>query len=101
MFSSIFPSPRSTLSAHQALQLARVSLENARNVTDAEISMVLCHDTKESLSQAKKASKHAKDPTLNKEIGTTYLGLSQVLHVHDHHVKAQATLKKAQQLGYA
>ncbi|KAI8346000.1 hypothetical protein B0O80DRAFT_431220 [Mortierella sp. GBAus27b] len=54
-----------SLSAKQALELAKVYLENARNADDSNIAMVLCHDTKVSLSQAKKVIKRGKESSLD------------------------------------
>jgi hypothetical protein len=74
-------------------------LENARQVKDTKISLVLCHDTEVSLSQAKRAAKYTDDPTLNEGIATSYIGLGKLLHDRGHHVEAQTSFKKAQKLG--
>ena len=99
MFDGIVTSPRGTLSPSQALELARVYLDNASQVKDAKISLVLCHDTEVSLSQAKRAAKHTDDPTLKEKVATAYIGLGNLLHGRGHHVEAQTSYKKAQKLG--
>jgi len=83
----------------QALDLARVYLENARQMTDVKLSLVLCHDTEVSLSQAKRAAKHADNPTLKEGIATAYIDLGRLLYDRDHHVEAQTSYKKAHKLG--
>ncbi|KAG0218564.1 hypothetical protein BGX31_011571, partial [Mortierella sp. GBA43] len=98
-FGDIIASPRSTLSAVQALDLAKIYLENARNATDTKITLVLCHDTEVSLSQAKKAAKHFKDNTIRDVIAATYTDLGEVLFDRSYHSEAQATFEKAQKLG--
>jgi hypothetical protein len=99
VFGGIVTSPRGTLSPSQALELARVYLENANQMEDAKISLVLCHDTEVSLSQAKRTAKHANDPTLKEGIANAYIGLGKLLHDRGHHVEAQTSFKKAQKLG--
>ncbi|KAK3828430.1 MAG: hypothetical protein J3Q66DRAFT_434963 [Benniella sp.] len=99
VFDGIVTSPRGTLSPSQALELARVYLENANQVKDAKISLVLCHDTEVSLSQAKRAAKHTDDPTLKERVALAYIGLGNLLHDCGHHVEAQASYKKARKLG--
>ncbi|KAG0218563.1 hypothetical protein BGX31_011570 [Mortierella sp. GBA43] len=99
MFSSIVASPRSTLSPQQALELAKVYLENARNARDIKISLVLCHDTEVSLYQAKKAVKGTKDNAVQDGIATTYTDLGVLLHGLDCQREAKASFEKAQKLG--
>ncbi|KAK3809438.1 MAG: hypothetical protein J3Q66DRAFT_405442 [Benniella sp.] len=99
MFSSIVSSPRSSLSPQQALKLANVYFENARNEGDGDIALVLCHDTEISLSQAKKAVKFSKNPDVIEEIGTVYIDLAKLLERHDYHNEAKAFYKKAKKLG--
>jgi len=99
VFGGIVTSPRGTLSPLQALELARVYLENANRMTDAKISLVLCHDTEVSLSQARRAAKYADDPSLKEGTATAYIGLGQLLHNRGHHVEAHTSFKKAQKLG--
>jgi len=99
VFGGIVSSPRSTLSPLQALDLARVYLENADQIRDTKISLVLCHDTEISLSQAKRAAKHADDPSMKERIADVYIGLGTLLHDRGHHVEAQTSYKKAHKLG--
>ncbi|KAF9347553.1 hypothetical protein BGX34_003025, partial [Mortierella sp. NVP85] len=98
-FGGIVSSPRAYLSAHQALKLANVYLENANIADDSDILLVLCHDTEVSLSQAKKAIKHAENQPLVCEIATVYIGLGKLLERRGHEAEAQASYKKAEKLG--
>ncbi|KAK3828314.1 MAG: hypothetical protein J3Q66DRAFT_394610 [Benniella sp.] len=99
VFSGIVSSPRGTLSSSQAMELARVCLEDANQIKGAKIPLVLCHATEVSLSQAKRTAKHADDPTLKDGIVNAYIGLGKLLHDRGRHVDAQASFKKAQKLG--
>jgi len=98
-FGSIISSPRATLSLHQALHLANVYLENARNALDPSIAMVLCHDTELSLSQVKKAAKQVEDTTLHEGIASIYIELGELLDIHDQKSEAQAFYKKSVKWG--
>jgi hypothetical protein len=99
VFGSIVSSPRANLSGRQALELASMYLENASNASDADISLVLCHDTEVSLYQAKKAIKHAENQSLVDGIATTYIGLGRLLERRGHGTSAKASFKKAEKLG--
>jgi hypothetical protein len=99
VFGGIITSPRGTLSPSQALELARVYLGNASQIKDDKISLVLCHDTEVSLSQAKRAAKHTDDPTLKDGIATAYIDLGTLLRDRGHRAEAQTSFKKAQKLG--
>jgi hypothetical protein len=99
VFGSIVSSPRANLSGHQALKLANVYLENANNANDADISLVLCHDTEVSLYQAKKAVKHSANQSLVDGIATAYIGLGKLLERRGHSAGAQTSFKKAEKLG--
>ncbi|KAG0207856.1 hypothetical protein BGX31_002484, partial [Mortierella sp. GBA43] len=99
MFGSIVASPRSTLSPKQALDLAKIYLENARQMTDTKIALVLCHDTEVSLSQARKAAKHAKDTSVQDGVAAVYNDLGLLLHGCGYQSEAQASFEKAQKLG--
>lgn len=88
---------------HQNLELAKTYLElakaylgRARNTKESDVALLLCHDTKLSLSSAKKATKHSKNRELCKEIASTYTGLGDVWKANGHLNKAQACYKKAQ-----
>jgi hypothetical protein len=100
VFGGIVTSPRSSLSTQQALELARVYLENACRAKDADIILVLCHDTEVSLSQAKRLAKHSDNQLERKRIGTVYIQLGKVLHNQGHSKEAQISYKKAEKLGY-
>ncbi|KAK3824987.1 MAG: WD40-repeat-containing domain protein [Benniella sp.] len=99
VFGGIVTSPRSSLSTQQALELARVYLENACRAKDADIILVLCHDTEVSLSQAKRSAKHSDNQVERKRIGTVYIQLGKVLHNQGHSKEAQTSYKKAEKLG--
>jgi hypothetical protein len=100
MFSGIVSSPRNSLSAQKALQLANVYLRSARHESDAEISLVLCHDTEISLSYAKKAIKRTEDQELVQRIATAYIDLGNVLDKQERPAEAKVSYKKASKLGY-
>ncbi|KAF9348052.1 hypothetical protein BGX34_002702, partial [Mortierella sp. NVP85] len=99
VFTGIVSSPRGALSSQQTLDLANTYLETAFNAIDSDIALVLCHDTEVSLSQAKKSVKHDKNPTVAKGIATAYVGLGKLLERHGHVSGAQASFKKALNLG--
>lgn len=99
VFSSIIASPRGVLSPMQALELAGIYLENACKASDANITLVLCHDTEVSLSQAKKAAKRAKNNTVSDRIATAYIDLGNLLYTRGHHGEAKASFMKAHKLG--
>jgi hypothetical protein len=99
VFGSFVSSPRAYLSAQQVLELANVYLENANNVDDADISLVLCHDAEVSLSQARKAVKHTENQSLVDGITTAYIGLGKLLERRGHITGAKASFKKAEKLG--
>jgi hypothetical protein len=92
-------SPRDTLSPLQALELAKVYLENALKAKDRCIALVLCHVTEASLSQARKASKHADIQAVREEMITTYAKLGELLDSCGHRDKAQVSYKRAEKLG--
>ncbi|KAF9353488.1 hypothetical protein BGX34_011531 [Mortierella sp. NVP85] len=96
---SIVSSPRGVLSPQQALRLANVYLENACNVDDIDIVLVLCQDAEVSLSQAKKAIKRAEDQYIIGEIAVAYMDLGSVLESQGHPNEAKASYKKAAKLG--
>jgi hypothetical protein len=81
------------------LDLANIYLEHAGKAQDPEIALVLCHDTEVSLFQAKRAAKHAEDPTLRHGIATAYIGLGRVLDGQRREAEAKAIYKKAEKLG--
>jgi hypothetical protein len=84
------------------LELANVYLETAFNTTDSEIALVLCHDTEVSLSQARKSVQNQNDkgPIVTEGIATAYIGLGKLLESRGYVGGAQASLKKAEKLGY-
>jgi len=99
VFGSIISSPRASLSLHQALDLANVYLENARKAVDPSIALVLCHDTEVSLTQVKRAAKHAEDPTMRDGIATLYIELGELLDTLHRKSEAKAFYKKSVKWG--
>jgi ribosomal protein S8 len=99
MVNSIVSSPRGVLSPQQALRLANVYLENACNADDADIALVLCHDTEVSLSNAKNAAKRVDDQSVIREIGAVYIKLGQLLEDRGYVKEAEVSYKKAEKLG--
>jgi hypothetical protein len=79
----------------QALHLANVYLENARNADDPSIALVLCHDTELTLPQVKRAAKHSEDTTMHERIASIYIVLGEVLETHHRKTEAQAFYKKS------
>lgn len=98
VFGSITSSPRGSLSSQKALELANVYLETAFNTVDPEIALVLCHDTRVSLTLAKKSVKHDRNPTVIKGIATAYIGLGKLLESRGQIGGAHASFKKAEKL---
>jgi len=99
MVNSIVSSPRGVLSPQQALRLANVYLENACNADDADIALVLCHDTEVSLSNAKKTARRIDDQSVIKEIGTAYMDLGDLLNIRGCPNEAKISYMKAEKLG--
>ncbi len=106
MLGSILSSPRSALSAEQALDLANAYLKNARNTQDIHLASIFCDDAEISLSQAKQVFKKALSPetladqTLRNNIGTAYFERGKILDQLGRHDRAQASYKKAEKWGY-
>ncbi len=106
MLGSILSSPRSALSAEQALDLTNAYLKSARNTQDIHLASIFCDDAEISLSQAKQAFKKAHSPetladqTLRDNIGTAYFERGKVLDQLGQCDRAQASYKKAQKWGY-
>jgi hypothetical protein len=99
VFGSVISSPLGSLSPQKALALANVYLDNAYKSSDSDIALVLCHDTEVSLFQAKKATKHSKDPMTIEGIATAYMDLSKLLERHGHGNESRAICKKGEKLG--
>ena len=99
VFGSIVSSPLGSLSPQQALQLANVYLDNACNMDDPDIALVLCHDTEVSLSQAKKAVRRTGDQEAIKDIAAVYIKLGKLLERRGYGNGAQTSYKKAVKLG--
>ncbi|KAF9346367.1 hypothetical protein BGX34_003931, partial [Mortierella sp. NVP85] len=74
-------------------------LENARKAVDADIALVLCHDTEMSLSQVKRAAKHTNDVNTREEIATIHLELGRFLDTQGRSNEAQAFYKKSLKWG--
>ncbi|KAK3810064.1 MAG: hypothetical protein J3Q66DRAFT_373112 [Benniella sp.] len=88
-----------SLSSQQALALANIYLENALNANDPDISLILCHDTKVSLSQAKETVKGTENSTATDGIAAAYVDLGNLLNKLGHESEAQESYKKAEGLG--
>ncbi|KAF9346718.1 hypothetical protein BGX34_003691, partial [Mortierella sp. NVP85] len=99
LFGGVIASPLSTLSPQQALELARVYLENAYNTSDPAIALVLCHNTEVSLFQAKKTAKHDENQTTIDGIATAYIDLGRILERYNRDTEAKAFCKKGEKLG--
>ncbi|KAG0230113.1 hypothetical protein BGX31_005989 [Mortierella sp. GBA43] len=99
VFGGIVTSPRSVLTPLQALELAKIYLENAYRAADANIALVLCHDTEVSLSQAKRSTKNTLDLIVRQRVGLEYIKLGKLLHIRGHQNEAQVSYKKAEKLG--
>jgi len=76
-----------------------VYLDNAYNADDSDITMVLCHDTEVSLSQAKKAVKRTEEQYVIEEIAIAYMDLGNLLKSQGHPNEAKVSYKKAGKLG--
>jgi 3-keto-L-gulonate-6-phosphate decarboxylase len=92
-------SHRGNLSLQKSLDLANLYLKNARESTDAEIIMVLCHDTKDTLSQAKKVARKTGDKSMNALLATTHIDLGDLLDRQGQPEEAMAFRKKAEKWG--
>ncbi|KAI8360334.1 hypothetical protein B0O80DRAFT_422957 [Mortierella sp. GBAus27b] len=90
---------KGSLSLHQVLDLANLYLENASNMADPGIALVLCHDAEVSLSQVKRAAKYNADKTIHNEIATVYIGLGDFLESRGHQEEAKAFYKKSEKWG--
>ena len=66
---------------------------------DPDLSMVFCHDTEVLLHHAKKAVKHADDPTLHQRVANAYVGLGRALDILRRGTEAKAIYKKAEKMG--
>lgn len=66
---------------------------------DPEIALVLCHDTKVSLSRAKKEVKSIKNPAMIESIANAYVDLGIILERRGYGDKARAIYEKAERLG--
>jgi uncharacterized protein HemY len=74
-------------------------LDNACGAADVNITLVLCHDTEVSLTQAKRSAKHSEDSILHEGVANTYVDLGNLLYSRGHYGEAQTSFKKAQKLG--
>ncbi|KAK3823385.1 MAG: WD40-repeat-containing domain protein [Benniella sp.] len=99
MLGGVASSPLGSLSPEQALELAKVYLDNAFNANDSDIALVLCYDTKTSLSQAKKALKKSENPAVNEGMAAVYIDLGKAFEIRGHDVEAQESYKKAEKYG--
>ncbi|KAI8346998.1 hypothetical protein B0O80DRAFT_430458 [Mortierella sp. GBAus27b] len=99
VFGSFITSPKSILTPVQSLRLAKVYLECATNEQDMDVTLVLCHDTEVSLSQAKRSAKGSDHQTLRPEIGKIYADLGHLLHNRGRPSEAKASYSRAEKLG--
>lgn len=99
VFSSAFSSHRGNLSLQASLDLAKTYLKNAQESTDTETISVLCHDTKDALSQAKKLARKTKDESMNTVIAALHIELSQLLDKQGHRDDAAMFRKKSEKWG--
>ncbi|KAG0243760.1 hypothetical protein BGX31_010229 [Mortierella sp. GBA43] len=106
LFRNIVPTPKGTLSLHQALELCNIYLENAYKSADHDIALILCHDAEAALSQVKGANKRrSADPkdvgykALREGVATAYIDLGKLLENRGYQSEAQAIRKKAEKWG--
>ncbi|KAG0215546.1 hypothetical protein BGX31_000825, partial [Mortierella sp. GBA43] len=99
VFGGIVASPRSSLSAVQSLRLAKAYLECATKEQDMDVTLVLCHDTEVSLSQAKRSAKSNNHQMLHPEIAKAYTDLGDLLHNRGCLSEAKASYNKAEKYG--
>jgi hypothetical protein len=85
------------LSQQQLLQIAKTSLENARNSDDLCIALAYCHDAEGRLSQAKREDKNGVNKTVADGITAAYIELNQLLESYGHDGKACFKEAKIQQ----
>jgi hypothetical protein len=64
-----------------------------------DVTLVLCHDTEVSLSQAKRSAKSSDHQILHPEIAKAYADLGHLLHTRGRPSEAKASYKKAEKLG--
>ncbi|KAF9353730.1 hypothetical protein BGX34_011403, partial [Mortierella sp. NVP85] len=95
---SIISSPRDILTPIQALELANICLENASKTTDPYISLILCHDSEVSLSQAARGSKRFEVQGIQEGIAVAYDSLGRLLDSRGRRSEAHACYKKAEKL---
>ncbi|KAG0221029.1 WD domain protein, partial [Mortierella sp. GBA43] len=85
--------------ALQALELAKVYLENACSTTDTDIALALCQDVETSLLKSEHDAKPSQDHLVLKAIGTEYARLANLLRGLGRQDEAQASQRKAEELG--
>jgi hypothetical protein len=99
VLSNAFTSPRGNLSLQTSLGLAQMYLKCAQESTDNEAISVLCHDTKDALSQAKKVARKTKDESMNSVIAIIHNDLADLLDNQGHRDEAAAFRKKSEKWG--
>jgi hypothetical protein len=105
LFRNVVPAPKNALSAHQSLQLIKVFLDNANNIADHDVALVLCHHAEAALSQAKSVAKKHTTPTnpeeqvVREKITTAYYDLGKLLENQGYQDEAQAFYKKSEKWG--
>ncbi|KAI8346012.1 hypothetical protein B0O80DRAFT_491370 [Mortierella sp. GBAus27b] len=104
LFRTIVPSPKGTLSPHQALELIGIFLEGAKKANDGDVVLILCHHAEAALSQAKGSAKKATTSTdpeeqaLRERVAEAYVNLGRLMDGREYRVEAEALYKKAQKL---
>jgi hypothetical protein len=102
LFRSVVPSPKSSLSPQQVLELVSVFLENAFKSNDHDIALVFCHHAEAALTQMKGITKKAKSSTapedraLQERIATAYSGLGRILDSQGYRDEAQTFFNKSE-----
>ncbi|KAF9359192.1 hypothetical protein BGX34_008512, partial [Mortierella sp. NVP85] len=99
VFGSVISSPRGNLSLQQQLDLASIYLNNAFQITDPDIILVLCHDAEVSLTHVKKAAKHVEHDDMRSRIATVYANLGDLLDSQSHRAEAHVFHRKSEKWG--
>ncbi|KAK3810199.1 MAG: hypothetical protein J3Q66DRAFT_443735 [Benniella sp.] len=106
VFGKIVPSHLGVLSLKQALELANLYLENAYNIADRDIALVLCHEAEVALSQAKSANKKTHAPpegihyqVLRDGVAAAYIDLGKLLERKGYPDEGNSICKKAEKWG--
>jgi hypothetical protein len=99
MSDEIDSSTQYPFTALQTLELAKINLENACSTADTDVALALCQDVETSLLKAEHAAKLDQDHLVLKAIGTKYARLANLLRGLGRQDEAQASRRKAEELG--